>query len=99
MEETDVWATLEQENSVIFHDNDFEIFVDCEGSNHNYKEFEINGENAAFHCIVDPLFHFHHDSSTLSSAPSLQRLGPRGLFFSTSPMMMEAARIVKELIQ
>ena len=42
MEETDVWATLEQENSVIFHDNDFEIFVDCDGSNHNYKEFEIN---------------------------------------------------------
>ncbi len=42
MEETDVWATLQEENSVIFHDNDFEIFVDCEGSNHNYKEFEIN---------------------------------------------------------
>jgi hypothetical protein len=42
IEETDVWATLEEHNSVIFHDNDFEIFVDCEGTNHNYKEFEIN---------------------------------------------------------
>ena len=42
VEETDVWATLEEHNSVIFHDNDFEIFVDSDGTNHNYKEFEIN---------------------------------------------------------
>ena len=30
---------------VIFHDNDFEIFVDADGSNHNYKEFEMNALN------------------------------------------------------
>lgn len=42
MEETDVWATLKEKNSVIFHDNDFEVFVDTDGTNHNYKEFEIN---------------------------------------------------------
>merc|ERR1719416_91540 len=42
MEETDVWGTLTEHNSVIFHDNDFEVFVDTDGTNHNYKEFEIN---------------------------------------------------------
>mmetsp|Transcript_1614 Transcript_1614/g.3232 ORF Transcript_1614/g.3232 Transcript_1614/m.3232 type:complete len:181 (+) Transcript_1614:96-638(+) len=42
MEETDVWGSLTKHNSVIFHDNDFEVFIDTEGSNHNYKEFEIN---------------------------------------------------------
>ena len=30
---------------VIFHDNDFEIFLDADGSNHNYKEFEMNALN------------------------------------------------------
>ncbi|KAL7530869.1 hypothetical protein ACHAWF_003542 [Thalassiosira exigua] len=42
MEETDVWGTLTEHNSVIFQDNDFEVFVDTDGTNHNYKEFEIN---------------------------------------------------------
>jgi hypothetical protein len=28
MEEPDVWATLTERDSVIFHDNDFEIFID-----------------------------------------------------------------------
>ena len=53
MEETDVWATLTEENSVIFHDNDFEIFVDCEGSNHNYKEFEINALGTTWTLLID----------------------------------------------
>lgn len=42
LEEPHIWGTLEQHNSVIYQDNDFEIFVDTDGSNHNYKEFEIN---------------------------------------------------------
>jgi len=53
MEETDVWATLTEENSVIFHDNDFEIFVDCDGSNHNYKEFEINALGTTWTLLLD----------------------------------------------
>ena len=32
-------------SQVIFHDNDFEIFVDADGSNNNYKEFEMNALN------------------------------------------------------
>jgi len=42
MEESDVWATLTEQNSVIFHDNDFEVFLDPDGDFHNYHEFEIN---------------------------------------------------------
>lgn len=42
LEETDVWATLTENESVIFRDNDFEIFVDPDGDTHNYGEFEIN---------------------------------------------------------
>ncbi len=49
LEEPNVWATLTERNSVIFHDNNFEIFIDPNGDTHNYFEFEIN----AFETIWD----------------------------------------------
>jgi hypothetical protein len=42
MEEPDLWATLTERDSVIFHDNDFEIFIDPDGDTHNYYELEVN---------------------------------------------------------
>lgn len=42
MEEPHVWGTLTERDSVIFHDNDFELFLDPDGDNHNYLELEIN---------------------------------------------------------
>lgn len=42
MREPHVCATLTKKNSVIYHDNDFEIFIDPDGDNHEYYEFEIN---------------------------------------------------------
>ena len=32
-------------DQVVFHDNDFEIFVDADGSTHQYKEYEMNAAN------------------------------------------------------
>jgi hypothetical protein len=48
MEEPHVWATLTEHDSVIFHDNDFEVFIDPDGDNHNYFEFEINALNTTW---------------------------------------------------
>src|SRR5688572_19008977 len=42
MEELHVWATLTQRDSVIFHDNDFEVFIDPDGDHCDYYELEIN---------------------------------------------------------
>ena len=42
MEEPDVWATLTERDSVIFHDNDFEVFIDPDGDTHEYYELEVN---------------------------------------------------------
>ncbi len=42
LEEPHVWAALTQHDSVIYHDNDFEIFIDPNGDNHEYYEIEIN---------------------------------------------------------
>jgi hypothetical protein len=48
LEEPHVWATLTRHDSIIFHDNDFEVFIDPDGDNHNYYEFEINALNTGW---------------------------------------------------
>ena len=42
LREPHVWGTLTAHDSVIFHDPDFEVFIDPNGDNHEYYEFEIN---------------------------------------------------------
>ena len=42
MEEPDLWGTLTERDSVIFHDNDFELFIDPDGDSHAYYELEVN---------------------------------------------------------
>ncbi|MBZ0266488.1 carbohydrate-binding family 9-like protein [bacterium] len=42
MEEPHLWATLTERDAVIYHDNDFEVFIDPDGDTHNYIELEIN---------------------------------------------------------
>ncbi len=42
LQEPHIWATYTQHESVIFHENNFEIFIDPNGDTHNYYELEIN---------------------------------------------------------
>ncbi|KAL5006388.1 hypothetical protein ScPMuIL_015194 [Solemya velum] len=42
MEETDIWANFTQDETRVYNDNAFEVFVDPDGSMANYKEMEIN---------------------------------------------------------
>ena len=42
MGEPHVWAKLTERDAVIYHDNDFEVFIDPDGDNHLYYELEIN---------------------------------------------------------
>lgn len=48
MEEPHVWATLTQRDSIVYHDNDFEVFLNPTGDNHNYYELEVNALNTIF---------------------------------------------------
>jgi hypothetical protein len=48
LEEPHVWATLTEHDSVIFHDNDFEVFLNPSGDGKNYFEFEINALNTSW---------------------------------------------------
>lgn len=48
LEEPHIWATLTERDSVIFHDNDFEVFIDPDADNHQYYEIEINALNTVW---------------------------------------------------
>ena len=45
LQEPQVWGTITQKNAVIFHDNDFEVFMDPDATGENYYEFEMNALN------------------------------------------------------
>ncbi len=49
LEEPHISATLTERDAVIWHDNDFEVFIDPDGDTHEYYELEIN----AFATIFD----------------------------------------------
>ena len=48
MEEPHVWANLRQRDTIIFYNNDFEVFVDPDSDTFNYYELEINALNTAW---------------------------------------------------
>lgn len=52
VQETQVWANVTQHDAVVYMDNDFELFVDPDGSTHWYKELEMNAINTAWALIL-----------------------------------------------
>lgn len=42
LREPDLWATYDRHDMVIYHEHDFELFLDPDGDNHLYYELEIN---------------------------------------------------------
>jgi hypothetical protein len=53
LEEPDVWGTLTAHDSVIFKDNDFEVFLNPTGDTRNYFEFEINALNTGWDLFLN----------------------------------------------
>ncbi|MBE7640661.1 carbohydrate-binding family 9-like protein [Salegentibacter sp. BLCTC] len=52
MKEPHIWGTLKQRDTVIFYNNDFEIFIDPDGDTHNYMEFEMNALNTVWDLFI-----------------------------------------------
>ena len=52
IEEPHLWATLTEHDSVIFMDNNFEVFIDPDGDNHNYGELELNQLNTTWDLLL-----------------------------------------------
>nr|WP_317048538.1 carbohydrate-binding family 9-like protein [Flavobacterium fluviale] len=53
MEEPHVWANLRQRDTIIFYNNDFEVFIDPDNDTHNYYELEINALNTAWDLFIN----------------------------------------------
>jgi hypothetical protein len=52
LEEPHLWATLTERDSIIFQDNDFEVFIDPDGDTHNYYELEMNALNTVWDLLL-----------------------------------------------
>jgi hypothetical protein len=48
-----VWAILTEHDSVIFHDNDFKVFLNPSGDTLNYFEFEMNALNTGWDLFLN----------------------------------------------
>lgn len=53
LEEDNITAHLTQRDTIIYHDNDFEIFIDPDGDGLNYFEFEFNALGTIFDLTLD----------------------------------------------
>lgn len=52
LEGDEIWATLTEHDSVIFQDNDFEIFVDPDSDTQAYTEYEMNALNTTWDLLL-----------------------------------------------
>ncbi|MDP4186078.1 MAG: carbohydrate-binding family 9-like protein [Bacteroidota bacterium] len=52
IQEPHIQAKLQQRDTIIFYDNDFEIFIDPNGDTHGYYEFEMNALNTVWDLLL-----------------------------------------------
>jgi len=52
LEEPHIWANLKKRDTVIFYNNDFEIFIDPDGDGNPYYEFEMNALNTIWDLVI-----------------------------------------------
>jgi hypothetical protein len=52
LEETDLWATLTERDTVIFQDNDFELFLNPSNDGLAYYELELNALNTVWDLVL-----------------------------------------------
>ncbi len=57
LQEENVWGTLTERDCVIYHDNDFEIFLNPTADGVGYYEFEINALNTAWDMFHETDYH------------------------------------------
>ncbi|HOA38400.1 MAG TPA: carbohydrate-binding family 9-like protein [Flavihumibacter sp.] len=53
MEEPHIWATLKKHDDIVFHDNDFELFIDPNNDGLQYFEIEVNPFNTVFDLLMN----------------------------------------------
>ena len=71
--EPHVWANLTAHDSVIFQDNDFEVFLDPDGDNHKYFEIEINARNTEWDLFLPKPYRDNGSADNSWEVPGLKK--------------------------
>lgn len=53
LEEPHIWAYYDKNDMIVYHENDFEVFIDPDRDTHNYYEFEVNAKNTLFDLFMN----------------------------------------------
>jgi hypothetical protein len=53
LEEPYIWGDLTERDAIIYHNNDFEVFIDPTGTGMNYGEVEINALGTVFDLLLN----------------------------------------------
>ena len=53
LEEKHIWATLKNRDTIIFYNNDFEVFISPSNDTHNYGEIEINALGTVWDLLLN----------------------------------------------
>ncbi len=78
LQEPHLQASLQQHDTIVFHDNDFEIFIDPDNNTHEYVEIEVNALNTIFDLLMPKPYRngsdalIGYDVQGLQSAVQLQ---------------------------
>lgn len=72
LEEPHVWANLSKHDQVVFHDNDFEVFIDPDNNTHQYFEIEVNALNTIFDLFLSKPYRNNSGALISWDAPGLR---------------------------
>ena len=72
LEEPNITAKLTQRDTIIYYDNDFEVFIDPDSDGHNYFEIEVNANNVLFDLMLDKPYRVGGDFFLQWDCPGIQ---------------------------
>ena len=72
LEEPNIDAKLTQRDTIIYYDNDFEVFIDPDSDGHNYFEIEVNAKNVLFDLMLDKPYRVGGDFILQWDCPGIQ---------------------------
>ena len=72
LEEPNITAKLNQRDTIIYYDNDFEVFIDPDSDGHNYFEIEVNANNVLFDLMLDKPYRVGGDFFLQWDCPGIQ---------------------------
>lgn len=72
LQEDNIKASLTRRDTIIYYDNDFEVFIDPDGDCLNYFEIEVNARNVVFDLMLDRPYRSGGNFMAQWNCPGLQ---------------------------